>query len=694
MVEQPFEDPVPQPVEPLPWASRISAMPYLPGGGSRQVETLNVLLTAIADAEGVDTHSVDLGDGIPRTLKEAVKQVAPAGLVNRVDRDHVTIPAETQHWQQTQNPLDLLAIFHRHVRYVGELLQQLLDGPRTMRELQEAAAEDFDLPWTTLDQARRRVTWFTTLGLTEYKTSTSIGLTGLGETAVSVLVEGGPESAPKLTKGWSEETIEDPPAPIAELLTELTPQQLSERHPVLGYIPRGQGGTDVIQALTMLVNACSPQISRADLLSFAKEAFGVSDGSFGAVLTTLTKSGLIEQTGYNIYSPTAAGTAWLEYPTAANLVLLLHTKFLFFLEIIPLLTEFDRAPDLARAAVQHYGLQRVDVGGVRTRLQILKAAGLIYERANWRYQATPLGENFAHTFPVQQPDDQDIPSSHDVGSVESRNEQSRSKCEQLVKELVDSATAADTPLRLEKAVTEAFSALGFEARHVGGGGKTDVLATVDAENGDLVRVIIDAKAARSGTVLENAISFDTLREHKKHHEADHVVLIGPSFDAGRTKHRAKEHGVRLITVEDLASVLRRHDRSPQSAFSYTKLLSPSEEHTRELDLAWTQNERRLSLLVHVVAVLAEEVRERDEMTGGALTASQIYLIIRDEVDPRPSAKDIEEVVEFLEHPLIKSISRIGGGKSPASYYLNDRPSLVAAKLSTIARSFTAIDLEE
>src|SRR5699024_86870 len=104
----------------------------------------------------------------------------------------------------------------------------------------------------------------------------------------------------------------------------------------------------------------------------------------------------------------------------------------------PLLTEFDRAPDLARAAVQHYGLQRVDVGGVRTRLQILKAAGLIYERANWRYQATPLGENFAHTFPVQQPDDQDIPSSHDVGSVESRNEQSRSKCEQLVKELVDS----------------------------------------------------------------------------------------------------------------------------------------------------------------------------------------------------------------------------------------------------------------
>lgn len=335
----------------------------------------------------------------------------------------------------------------------------------------------------------------------------------------------------------------------------------------------------------------------------------------------------------------------------------------------------------------------MDVGGVRTRLQFLKAAGLVYERANWRYQATPLGENFAHTFPVQQPTDQGEPSSHLAGQPDSRKGQDRSRTEELAKELIDSATAADTPLRLEKAVTEAFSVLGFEARHIGGGGNTDVLATVDDENGDLVRIIIDAKAARSGAVLENAISFDTLREHKTQHEADHVVLVGPSFEAGRTKQRAKEHGVRLMTVEELASVLRRHERSPQSAFSYIGLLSSSEERLREMDVAWAQNERRHSLLTHVVAVLAEEVRERDEMTGGALTASQIYLIIRDEIDPRPSAKDIEEVVELLEHPLIRSVSRHGGVKGPASYYLNDRPSLIAAKLTTIADALSTLDLE-
>ncbi|MGH1565143.1 hypothetical protein [Mumia sp. DW29H23] len=672
-------------VIPLPWASRISAMPSLPGGGANQLQGLRTLLTAIQVNDGRLDADVDFGDGIKRPLRSAVSQVAPAGLIDRISRNQVAISQEALGWQNSGRPHLLLATFHRHIRYIGELLDQLRAGPRSVRDLNSSAAT-YELVWSTLDQTRRRLTWFAGLGLVEYVTTTQIGLTAAGFAELKLLQLGGPQVRPRAAENPA--TVPNVPPSIDRLVSELNPQRLLARNPVLGYIPRGKGETDVVEALTMLVNACSPQIPRSNLQSFAKDAFGLSESSFGAVLTTLTKAGLIEQTGFNVYSPTAPASAWLEEPTAFNLALILHAKFSFFLEIIPLLGEFDKAPDLARVGVEQFGLGRVDTGGIRTRLQVLRAAGLVEERSNWRFQATPLGERLVLEVPVQASSDLTEP---DDGASPQDDPGSESRGVAIARELMAAGVAAETPARLEVAVVDALTWLGFTAQHIGGAGKTDVMATFESVDGKTVRAIIDTKASRSGIVAESAVSFDTLADHKKHHQADLVSLVGPSFDGGRVKSRAAQNEVALITTAELSDAVRRQERTPVSPEVLLKLLDSRSEARRELETEWRGIERRVALMAQVVAVLANEGRQADQVTHGALTSDQIYLIARTELDPPPSPKDIEDVLRLLEHPLLASVRRLDGkGTRGGAFVLVDNPTLVAAKLDALARSLAEV----
>lgn len=592
-----------EPAAPLPWASRTSGMPYLPGGGKNQIETLLTILAALEAHDGLGSATVELGDGTTRTLREAVKQIAPAGIVSAVDRNYFVVPEDVKEWSVSRDPLVLLTVFHRHVRFIGEMLHALEESPRSTRELLDIAAADYQLHWSTLDQVRRRLTWMQVLGLVDYKTSVLLQLTDLGREGLSALRLGGPNAEPELAAVSAE--VPEAPEAILALVRQLTPEALLGRNPVLGYIPRGNGEASLVEALYLLVNAASPSISKAELLAFAQDTFKMSEGSFGAAQTTLTKSGLVEQTGFNIFSPTEPGAAWLESQSPLDLVLILHCNFLAILELIPLLSEFDRAPDLARAAHAHLGLARVDVGGIRTRLQLLKAAGLIVERSNWRYQATPMGERIVHEIPLQDPLDEESP---EIPRATSRADVAvSSPAALLAHELAEAGLAGGAPARLEKAVADAFTFLGFEARHIGGGGHTDVLATVEDENGAPVRVIIDAKAARSGTVIEGAVSFDTLAEHKAKHRADFVVLVGPGFDGGRVRSRAEQNEIALISTNEMGELLRRHEATPLSAAEFVALVNPAPDSQKELEGKWAQTERRNALLSQVVAVLAQEV---------------------------------------------------------------------------------------
>ena len=245
---------------------------------------LRQLLEDVDRLDGLLVASVEDDDGGVRTLRKATQQIEPTGLLDRIDRHHVALSEAARKWLETQDPYWLLGCFHRHVRFVGEMLDALRDEPTTVRRLTEVANERYQSGWSTLDQTRRRCMWFTCLGLVEYKTSQLVGLTDLGVEYCEILLPSKPDVLPELSAANTAVTIPEPPSHIASLLGKLTPETLIQRDPVLGYVPRGNGESDIVRSLELLVNASSPSISRADLLAFAERSFGMGSSSFGAAL--------------------------------------------------------------------------------------------------------------------------------------------------------------------------------------------------------------------------------------------------------------------------------------------------------------------------------------------------------------------------------------------------------------------------
>ena len=160
------------------------------------------------------------------------------------------------------------------------------------------------------------------------------------------------------------------------------------------------------------------------------------------------------------------------------------------------------------------------------------------------------------------------------------------------------AVDSGSPARLEAAVAEALRFLGFEADHIGGPGRADVVAY--AELGvDRYSIVLDAKSAGQGRVMEGQIDWVTIQEHQRHERADLSCVVGPAFAAGRLPERAREYRTRLLSAEQLAGVVRLHAETPLNLAELRPLFSDApdlETVIRELRTAAAERARRGRLL--------------------------------------------------------------------------------------------------
>ncbi len=674
----------------LPWSHRANSMPYLRGGFENQARELRELLVALDESDGYDASPLTVAEGGWQTVGEIVLALPRCGLIESDGVHRHILSDAAKRWLETNDNLYLLDALHANVRFVGEMLETLRSGPKSSAALLQIAQQEYSLQWKTKDQVRRRIAWLKALGVVEEMPSHTFGLTPYG---LEVL-DGLPlESAiPQKNDGpfdLSSVTIPTPPEPIREVLESLTDDLLRSRRQHIGYIPRKGGELDAVGALTQLINICSPSIARADLFEYCKK-MGMADSSLGATLTTLTTTHLLEEVALGIFAPTREAAAWLESGEAIDLVRILHSRVLFILEIVPMLSEHDRAPDLARAGVTSFGLGRADPGDVRTRLQILKAAGLVEEYTSFRFRPTARGLVLAAETLLQHPCDVD---ETDIGVTSARKEPTTGTAtHDLAAELIVAGVDADHPERLEKLVARAFGEMGFDAQHIGGGGQTDVLLGVRTSAG-MARIIVDAKTSRSGSVTEQVISFDTLIEHRTKHGAEQVAVVAPGFSGSRLHQRAINHRVRLITTEELADALHRYDSCPISPVDLLGFFEPEDDKRQMLDRRWLSVERRIRLWTAVVNVLAREADDSDAVTGGALTADQVYLLLRDELDPRPTTENIGYVLDLLAHPFIGAVAPSGNGK-PTAYVLVDQPRTTGRKLGALEAALRQLASEE
>lgn len=679
------DDDVTSMAPPLSWFARVTTLPMMPGGIDDQLANLSSLLSHVRDA-GSDINKAVAWPGADSrtTLKDALRRMGRSGPIERRGRTAALLTPDGSRWLDSGcDPLEIIKILHANIQFVGEFLAEIAKAvPALTHEgARDLASQEYRLEWNSLDPFRRRTTWFRACGLVELEFDHTLVITEAGRQVLEDLELETPSSIALLHESdavpETNQPIHAPPDSIARIIQTLDQNILCKRKAQIGYIPRGSD-IDVVESLRFLVDLGTPWIERNDFNQMCVAKYGIKESSAAAAMSMLLGLGLYTQTGVSRFESTDAARAWLESDSELDLVRIVHANILFVAELLDAIELHDRAPALATYAASAYGMHRQDTNGVRARLHLLLSSGLINEVAWGRYRITALGRRSRDETPRQLA----VPNMNP--EEDSEPEPGRETLEgpgrSLARELVEAASDADNPTRFETLACDAFSFLGFEAEHLGGAGKTDVILRYSAGPGKMSTIIVDAKSSGSGIVEERAIDFDTIFEHTQRHEADFACVLGPSFNQSRLPERAKRRGAVLLDVEVIATAVLRQPSVALTPQEIARALRFDQGPTAGLADARRAAERRNLLFQHVLAALYSEAAEADEATGGSLSVDNLYFLLRNDLPIRPKPHELEEVVHFLTSPLLGSVSSPTKGQFVAS----DRPIAVARKLRALA----------
>jgi hypothetical protein len=662
----------------------------MPGSGADFVRTLRAALEAIHTNPQLDAVITWSTDHEALTVRTTAQKVGACGLLQRNDRRTVTLSSAAEEWLASDSSDLLVGILHANVRYIGELLADCTDNEFTHQDLLSIANERYGLGWSSLDQIRRRTTLLRATGHLELRFDHKLIVTAAGRDLLSLITLQRLEDLPHRRVGLESAAIEIPQPAIAvrRLFDDLNAQSLRQRKPVIGYIPKGNQG-DAIDSLRTLTGSMIPSITRQDFEAFCEREFGISEASIAATISALRGVGLMEQVAMDEFAATACGRAWLETGDNLELVRILHANVLCMGELLEAIETHSRAPELASYAVSAYGMPRADVAGIRSRIQILRASGLLEEVSFATYRITALGVAFRESVPLLSPESTNSRSDLEATdtAAESKNSRGSESALEIADELREAATDSTNPVRLERAVSRAFEFLGASTQHLGKSGATDVLIRLGISD-SAPKAIIDTKASGSGVVTEQRVDFDTLREHKKKYEAQLVAIVAKSFEQGRLINRAREHSVALIEAEFLAETVIRQTDTPLAPAEVSKLFD--EDGRAEITAFWVNESRALTLVSHVLAILVREVSNPDPVFGGILTAKDVYALLRNELEAKPTIDQITDVLDLLSSPLLRGITAAKSG-----YVAQEHPMTTSTRLRALSAALEqAADLLE
>jgi hypothetical protein len=124
----------------------------------------------------------------------------------------------------------------------------------------------------------------------------------------------------------------------------------------------------------------------------------------------------------------------------------------------------------------------------------------------------------------------------------------------LCKKLRETQRNSEKPSIFEEALVEAFNALGFSAKQIGGRDEPDVFIN------DKFNIILDAKTTKEGVISERYINFDAMDRYKESekYQAKHIGVVAPGFSDGYIRETAKKRGIILIETESICKMLQNH----------------------------------------------------------------------------------------------------------------------------------------
>ena len=456
------------------------------------------------------------------------------------------------------------------------------------------------------------------------------------------------------------------------------------------------GYLDSLRTICEIVDDLRP--TPAALADEIRQRLDVTEGSARQRAAFLQKAGWVEvrEGRCRLAGETKQ---WLETGSADILIAVLHSRCRFIGEMVAELAE-PLSTDEVRSIAARYGLELKTTGQIDNRRGWLQSAGLIRVTEERRLVATGRGRALAGRLELHKPS---ATAAFPGDSREGRKEapmdapvpppqpvETAGTADALAAEILAASTDSKNPDRFEEAVKDAFAFLGFDARKLGGPGKTDVLLDASLDKGASYRVAIDCKTVGSGALGDQQVDWMTLREHRRKHRSQYSMLIGPNPSSGRLMKRAEENKVAVLSASLMAGLCQQHAEAPLGLADYRTLFARQtgartwerrggEVDTFYLDEAAAEAPRLRGLVAAILRVLSERC-----MDVGPLRARDLWLILleRGETAEGSSEDEIQELLQMLANPLIRAID----GSPEEGYALSSRTSVTRLRLEHLTDS--------
>ncbi|MCU5172555.1 hypothetical protein [Bacillus paranthracis] len=650
------------------WDTKVFSMPKIPRSSKGYAESLKMILNALKEKKTYNKIIYIDGSNRQDTLERLLIFLRPTGIVKKRLNGDWEMSDEISKWLDTSDNLYLAAILNANIRFFSEILNILSKNPAQIQQIRDIALNDYKLPWKEKSEIHNRLGWLRDLDLINYEDFSYIyRITELGEKFLSSVGYFNHEDIVVNI----DSTIPETEVPISEWaleLCKLTDEEKIQRKNGIGYFPGNINTMHETAYSYLLLMDNSTEIQT--IINYSAETYDIKESSVGSLLSTLSNLDFIEKKSKTQYRTTRLGKRFPTENFEMDFACCVNNKFNFVFEILAELHQEKLSiKQLAARGKVSYNFSYKNTTELSKRLHILQNAKLIQEIGTELYGLTNRGTNFyelikgnlsINTVEIAQ-----------TGSSIITNENSSSYVDKCLNEIRLASNDSSNPERFEKALEVGFSLLGFNVKHFGGSGKTDILLHAPTAPKFAYSVTVDAKATYHSVVSEGSIDFDTIVEHKNKHEANYAAIVGISFQGTRLIDRAINRDVVLIDVDSLQILIRWHVEVPLNSDSYKKIflqkglvnLSVLEEDRNKII-------REGLLLQAIIKCLSEQ--SSDPFIKGIVQAREIYLLLKndEQFNTPPDLNEIQFMLDFLSSPLIGCV-----GVTKEGYYalgsLND-----------------------
>ena len=677
----------------VPWEDRAKSVTPLVDGYSAFLDSLRWIANSTQEAP---IRRMDLVDRIVErfniTKKSAITKVSFLGKVDflRIDSGICTLPDLMQSWLREGDPTPLMVQLHRRVRFIGEMLKAL-DEPLATARVRQRALEQYEIDWKTNAQIDRRRGWLQSAGLMGRRGDGHLYRTDAGTAFLDFVVveppfDRGPVSAASLGGETAQldrasgQTTERRPSRAAHIPWE---NRASGVQPMTG------GNDRFLESLRRVAeNLQEIPPKKTEIISRVAGRLSVSEKSAAAKISFLQKIKFLRFDS-GMWILTDLMKSWVLDGDPIPLMVQLHRRIQFIGEMLEALNRPMKVEDLRLWACEQYLMNWQTNTQIDNRRGWLQSAGLMARHLDGRLYRTDQGTGFLELVVVEAPfktppstPPSGIAQPAASGTEASQQDeaptaqgqiQSSGPVAEFVDRLLSASTDTANPTEVEVMVRDAFGSLGFDAEHLGGSGKTDVLVDARLGSGISYRVAIDAKTTASASLPDHQVDWLTLRDHRRKHDADYSMIVGPNPSARRLLERAQDEGVAVLSVEALAGLCRSHAAQPLGLADYKSMFERGgNANLSHIEERWTGAGRRAALARR----LLDAIRE-DAMQFGPVIARDLHRVLgRDEGTIVATESEIQGLLDTLASPLVGAIH----GDSANGYVLACSPAVTAARL--------------